>query len=223
MQAGVAHLRAAGVKFGFIFTLTYHNLHELSWVAEYALAQGAALLQVHPLEEVGRGAAKKAGLSPDLTELGHSFVEVARLQEKFRGRLLIQYDVADVDVLRAQPERAFALAPADAFWSESRVSLPLSDLIAPIVIEADGAVVPLQYNFSRRYQIAQILSTDMESQIAHWKTEGFPRFVELCRRVHGELTAPESDRLPFVNWYGAVLSASAEGADSREELVSAEA
>jgi MoaA/NifB/PqqE/SkfB family radical SAM enzyme len=65
MTQGVARLRRAGVPFGFIFTLSLHNLHELSWVADYAVAQGASLLQVHPLEEVGRATDHLQGSAPD--------------------------------------------------------------------------------------------------------------------------------------------------------------
>ena len=54
MCARLQGLRACGIPFGFIFTLTFHNVHELDWVAQFAVAQGASLLQLHPLEPVGR-------------------------------------------------------------------------------------------------------------------------------------------------------------------------
>ncbi len=52
MSARLDGLRHAGIPFGFIFTLTQHNLHEMEWVAQFAAEQGARLLQIHPLEEV---------------------------------------------------------------------------------------------------------------------------------------------------------------------------
>jgi len=33
---------------GFIFTLTFHNVHELEWVAQFAVEQGAKLLNSIP-------------------------------------------------------------------------------------------------------------------------------------------------------------------------------
>ena len=54
MRARLPMLRAAGVPFGLIFTLTLHNLHELAEVSDFAVAEGARLLQVHPLESAGR-------------------------------------------------------------------------------------------------------------------------------------------------------------------------
>ena len=61
-------VRRSGIPFGFIFTLTQFNLDELPWVASFALAQGAALLQIHPLEITGRAAATLADARPDGTE-----------------------------------------------------------------------------------------------------------------------------------------------------------
>jgi len=58
MLARLEGLRASEIPFGFIFTLTQYNLDELDWVASFALEQGARLLQIHPLEEVGRARAK---------------------------------------------------------------------------------------------------------------------------------------------------------------------
>jgi len=42
MCARLPALRASGIPFGFIFTLTFHNVHELDWVAEFAVEQGAS-------------------------------------------------------------------------------------------------------------------------------------------------------------------------------------
>jgi MoaA/NifB/PqqE/SkfB family radical SAM enzyme len=65
MAARLDGVRRSGIPFGFIFTLTQHNLHELDWVANFALEQGAKLLQIHPLEEVGRANTFLPGVRPD--------------------------------------------------------------------------------------------------------------------------------------------------------------
>jgi len=64
MQSRLAELRAAGIPFGFIFTLTKTNIEELAWVARFAVEQGASLLQIHPLEEAGRAATEMADAKP---------------------------------------------------------------------------------------------------------------------------------------------------------------
>jgi MoaA/NifB/PqqE/SkfB family radical SAM enzyme len=208
MAAGADHLRRAGVPFGFIFTLTFHNLDELDWVADYAVAQGASLLQIHPLEEVGRASAQLRSSAPDALELARGFIEIARLREQYADRITLQYDVADREILRASPERGFAMPwPAECGLGRSGADT-LANLIAPIIIEADGAIVPIQYNFSRAFQIGDIFADCLSSQIAAWKAESHSRFLALCRDVHQELLDQTPAELPFVNWYGAVLQAS---------------
>jgi Fe-coproporphyrin III synthase len=87
----------------------------------------------------------------------------------------------------------------------------LANLIAPIIIEADGAIVPIQYNFSRAFQIGDIYADCLRSQIAAWKEESHSRFLALCRDVYRELLSPAQPEFPFVNWYGAILQASQVG------------
>lgn len=54
-------VRKVGIPFGFIFTLTQYNLHEIDWIASFALQEGAKLLQIHPLEETGRAGQELTG------------------------------------------------------------------------------------------------------------------------------------------------------------------
>jgi MoaA/NifB/PqqE/SkfB family radical SAM enzyme len=208
MTEGVARLKHAGVPFGFIFTLTLCNLHELNWLAEFAVAQGARLLQVHPLEEVGRATGQFSGCAPDALELARAFVEVARLQKEYAGSLTIQYDVADLELLCAKPECGYAVEPFVACETKDAVAIPLADLIAPIIIEADGAIVPLQYNFSRFYQIGNINADGVSAQIRTWKQSNYHQFLALCRSVYDRLLQPGATEYPFVNWYGEMLQAS---------------
>src|ERR1700732_2069259 len=68
MASRLGRLRDSGIPFGFIFTLTQHNLHELEWVAGFAVEQGARLLQIHPLEAAGRATEELAESFPDAVE-----------------------------------------------------------------------------------------------------------------------------------------------------------
>jgi len=204
MRRGLAFLRDAGRPFGLIFTLTMHNLHELEQVAAFAAEEGAALLQLHPLEETGRAQIELKRSAPDDTELAYAFLEVARLRRRHAGRgLKIQLDVADRSVLRVNPERAFA---HDALSSELAAQLPLAHLVAPIVIEGDGAVVPLQYGFGRFYTIGDITRESLKDAAARWRQWAYEPFMALCRSVYDLHVAPGDQR--FFNWYGAVTTAS---------------
>lgn len=202
MAAKLPIVRRAGVPFGIIFTLTRHNLPELAWVADFAAGEGAELLQVHPLESVGR--ARDYELTPpDDLELAYAFLEVARLQDKHRGALVIQYDAADRTVVAKDPGRAFAVAEADP---AAVAKTPLSALVSPLVVEDDGWIVPVQYGFARRYAVGR-LGGDFRAQAAEWRRRRYAEFLTLTRRVWEEIgEAP--DHLPFTNWYAAVTAGS---------------
>jgi hypothetical protein len=210
MRARLDLLRAAGVPFGFIFTLTMDNLPELDWVAGFATAEGARLLQIHPLEQVGR--AREYELRPpDDLELSYGFLEVARLQREYQGRLTLQYDVADRQLIAREPCRAFA---GPAVSAEVAADARLAALVSPLVVQEDGWVVPIQHGFATAHAIARLDRGPFRAQAAHWKRERYPRFRHLAARVWEDMRdAPE--HLPFTNWYAAITTASARQRSTR--------
>jgi Fe-coproporphyrin III synthase len=52
--AGLNNIRASGLTFGLIHTLTGESWEHLIWIAEFAAHSGAQLLQIHPLDRSGR-------------------------------------------------------------------------------------------------------------------------------------------------------------------------
>lgn len=204
MRAKLDLVRAVGLPFGFIFTLTMDNLPELDWVAGFGVAEGARLLQIHPLEQVGRARDYEL-LPPDDLELAYGFLEVARLQRKYQGQLTLQYDVADRQLIAREPCRAFA-GPAPS--AEVTATSPLAALVSPLVVQEDGWVVPIQHGFGTAHAIAQLERGSFREQAVRWKRERYPRFRDLAGQVWADLRdAP--DHLPFTNWYAAITTASA--------------
>lgn len=194
-------LREAGIPFGFIFTLTQFNLDELVWAAEFALAQGAALLQVHPLEAVGRATEGLVHAVPDAEELSYAVLAVARLKELVGDRLTIQLDVAGKEALQAQPERVFAGAmPTDA-------GQPLAEVLSPLIVEPDGEVVPVEYSFGRAWSLGNLNDAPLSQLARRWQAQQQAGFFALCRQVHR--TASGHDEPAVINWYGQLSQASA--------------
>ena len=147
MEQRLPALRDAGIPFGFIFTLTQFNLDELVWAADFALQQAASLLQVHPLEPVGRALDGLGHAVPDPTELSYAVLAVARLKELVGDRLVLQLDVAGRDSMADFPERVFADG------ERPDTERPLGELLSPLIVEADGTVVPVEYAFGRRWAL----------------------------------------------------------------------
>jgi MoaA/NifB/PqqE/SkfB family radical SAM enzyme len=186
-------VRQSGVPFGFIFTLTQHNLHELDWVAQFAVEEGARLLQVHPLEETGRAVRALPDAEPDEREAGVAFLEVARLQQKHAASLQVRLDLVDRQLVAASPERVLAEFPAGAD------RLPLGALISPLIVEPDGMVVPMHYGLERRFALGNLHDQPLAVLATAWRTEKMAAFFDVCRRAFDDLMRPAE--LPFVNWY----------------------
>ena len=61
MRRGLAAVRELGIPFGLIGTLTLFNVDQLDWLARFAVDEGAAVLQVHPLDGERPGRRRPAG------------------------------------------------------------------------------------------------------------------------------------------------------------------
>ncbi|HVQ36290.1 MAG TPA: radical SAM protein [Pyrinomonadaceae bacterium] len=194
MLARLEGLRASAIPFGFIFTLTQYNLDELDWVAGFAVEQGAKLLQIHPLENVGRARAKLPGERPDEIESAHAVLESLRLKEELGDQIYVQVDLIHRELMEDDPARVFA-----EDLSAQTDDLPFSELVSPLVIEPDGVVVPIEYGFARRFALGNLHDQRLSELMAHWRREQLQDFRALCRRVYQVTTKPSD--LPFFNWY----------------------
>jgi len=195
MASRLEGVRRAGIPFGFIFTLTFRNAHELEWAAAFAARQGAALLQVHPLEEFGRAGHMLPGLEPDDVEMAVAWLELHRLRALHPG-LRIHADLVDFEEARGRPEALLADGPREG-W----LTAPLADLVSPLVVEADGTVVPLQYGLARPYALGNVRDARLRDLARDWKRERYPAFADLCARTFRLL---EAAPLPLASWYALV-------------------
>lgn len=193
MEGRLDGVREAGLPFGFLFTLTRTNAHELGWLADFAAGQGAKHLQIHPLAETGRAAGVLHGDAPDDFETAFAWVAAMRLRESLRGQLGIHLDLMDRAALRG------GLAP----FPEGRSRGRLADLVAPLVVEADGTVAPLRHGFPRAFALGSLQEGRLRFLGERWRKERSRAFGDLCRRTLEELAAPApaSADAPFVNWH----------------------
>ena len=194
MSARLEALRARKLNFGFIFTLTQHNLHELEWVVKFALAEGAKLVQVHPLDEVGNAEQHMAGASPDDIETAYAWLLVRQLQQALAGKLAIHVDLVFSEALKAQPAMFYAAAAAH--------DVPFSELISPLIIEADAAVVPLQYGFPRAFALGNLRQARLQDMMSTWRNTTQDAFYQLCAAAHASVGQVEKPH--FLSWYDVV-------------------
>lgn len=196
MQRRLEGVRATGIPFGFIFTLTFHNVNELDWVARFAVEQGARLLQIHPLESVGRALATLGDSLPDACESAVALIEAARLREEYGDRIQIQVDLATLPAVESQPGRIFADGQAPC--GEKTIA----EVFAPLVLETSGMLAPLQYGFPRDWCMGNIRNSSLRKLTVRWMLERYSLFQAMCREVRSELL--EQDEVAVFSWYAAV-------------------
>jgi len=211
MQANLEGVRQSGIDFGFIFTLTLYNVNELDWCAQFALEQGAKLFQIHPLEEVGRAAEVLIGERPDEVESAYAFLEADRIRKEYGDRLFVQLDVFHRELVQRFPARFYADADGDG-------KTTLSECVTPLVVEADGMVVPIEYGFSREFAVGSLLDARLKDLAPVWIETRHAAFRQLCRNVYQEACTPSS--LPFLNWYELVGARSVIPSGAPERVVS---
>jgi Fe-coproporphyrin III synthase len=204
MQANLERVRRSGIAFGFIFTLTQYNVNEINWAARFAVEQGACLFQIHPLEEVGRAGQLLIGSRPDEMESAFAYLEAERLRQMYGSRLFVQLDVFHRELVKRFPARFYA----DDARPESS---PFADLVTPLVVEADGNVVPLGYGFARQFGLGSVVGKRLKDLAPEWIRGRYPAFRQLCRNVYAEACLPTY--LPFLNWYEMIGARSAEEAN----------
>jgi MoaA/NifB/PqqE/SkfB family radical SAM enzyme len=186
-------IRASGVPFGLIFTLTQHNVDSLEFVVRLAAEQGARSVQVHPLTLHGRAATELPGARPDGIEMMFALFEAARL-----GRELGV--VVHVDAVTAEQLLAYraALVPAR----------PVADLIAVapvLVVDADANVLPLTHEITPRLALGSLAANRLSVLARSWLATGRGDVLAgACARTWAELTAAPD--VPAAYWYDEVAA-----------------
>jgi len=189
------------LNFGFIHTLTQETWEHLLWIADFAASSGARLLQLHPLEMAGRAEGRLGALSAEEDGLAKAYLLATALAAKYRESMSIQLDLLHREHVLRAPQIVYA----DELSREWERNAP-ADLLGLIVMEADGAVVPISYGFSRRYQICHLQEESLEHSWQSFLREGYPEFRQMCRELFEELIAP--NQRPLFNWHERVVARS---------------
>lgn len=191
MERHLPFVRASGIPFGFIFTLTQFNLNEAAWAAEFAASNGASLFQVHPLEQVGRAAHALPEARPDDLESAYAYLEIERIRDQYAGRMNVQFDLVHATVLRSNPELFLGVNNPE--------NHPLAELVSPLVVEPDGRIAPFGYGFASRYSLGNITQASLSELADAFRGNGYHHLQALCRSTFEEASKPRD--LPILNWW----------------------
>jgi MoaA/NifB/PqqE/SkfB family radical SAM enzyme len=191
--AGLEVIRASGVPFAFIFTLTQFNVDSLGFVVELAAACGANGVQVHPLTLYGRAASLMADAHPDELELLAAICESIRLGENLGITVII-------DAISQQQ----LLEYRDHFVP-SRSSSDLTDISPTLILQQDGTVVPLTHNVNPSLWLGSLHQESLSSMSDRWlKTGRSAELVQACEKTWDELTTGHSPAATY--WFDEVAA-----------------
>lgn len=199
LQARLPLLREHGVRFGFAHCITAESIEDLPWLMEYAIEQGAKLLQLHPLTMVGRASETSDPLALSPADLSRVFLITELLRVQAEDRLHIQLDI----VARQQAISGSCRYPVLGLERGEGTSMPLSELVNPIVIDEGGELWPLTYGMAQPQRIAGPDGASWDEAIASYKRAGAPMLDRLLRSAFADVRDREE---LFVDWYGTVTA-----------------
>ena len=201
LSVGLNTLGALQIPFGIIHTVTLRNWQHLPWVAEFAHSSGAKLLQLHPLELSGRAHAEMDADSPDQDVLSRVYLLSFVLASQYLNLLSIQCDLLHRQYVEANPELIYSAEnrPEDQEQAPAK-------LLSLLILEPDGALVPVSYGFGRAYQICNVEQQRLAAAWPHFVKSGYPEFRLLCRRLFDDIVQGNIHQL--FNWYEKIVERS---------------
>lgn len=189
MLDGIEQIRTKGIRFGVAHTVTRWSLPHLDWMAEFALAQGASTLQLHPLALVGTAEGSLPGL--DGEALARTYLAAVGLRRQFREHLQIHVDLFNLERLRHDPYLVIPRIP------EEGAPHLLSQIINPLVIMSNGEISPVCHGMGSDYRLGSI--SHGLAACASRSRDRLIRLQLLCTELLSELLG--SGSWPYVNWY----------------------
>lgn len=189
---GLEIVRRAGVPFGIAHTVTRESLPHLPWMAEFARAAGAEVLQLHPLGLVG-AAADHALDEADGETLARAYLTALALRVDYGETLRIHVDLFNRERLRR--DCAPIVPPAKA-----GAGARLADAINPLVLLSDGRVSPICHELAGAFPVADLKRDRLEGAAAGFLADGLPRLHLFCRALAERVLADE-EGWPYLNWY----------------------
>ena len=198
LLTGLDSVRKAGIPFGFIHTLTQNSGEHLLWLADFAVEQGAALLRVHPLERTRYGEQLRQQDCPQEDMLARLSLLTVVLDAHREGRLAVQLDIFSRDMLLADPELVYAAEFSPCSWGKQP-----ADLLSPIIVEADGSILPVCSGFSRTYAVCNLEDESLAQAWPRYVKRVYPAFRRLCHKTFVEEIVQRE--VSLVNWHELIV------------------
>jgi hypothetical protein len=158
-----------------------------------AAEHGARGVQVHPLTLQGRAGTTMPDARPDEIEMVVALLEASRLSLKYG--LVVHVDVLTTNQIAAYRDRLVPTRPVRG----------LADVAPLLIVNADGAVVPLTHDVNPALRLGSLTDRPLALLARDWLARGLGNtLAAACERTWTDLT--EANRPDAVYWYDAVAA-----------------
>jgi MoaA/NifB/PqqE/SkfB family radical SAM enzyme len=189
-------IRDSGVPFGFIFTLTQHNVDSLEYVVQLAAREGARSVQVHPLTLYGRAATELPDDRPDALELWAALAEAARLGQALG--VAVQVDVLSRQQILDYRRYLVPAQPVQCITAAAPI----------LIVQADGIVVPFTHDVSPLMWLGSLNRAPLRELVREWLDAGNgDEMAQACEQAWFACRDNEADACAAAYWYDQVAAA----------------
>ena len=191
--ANLATVRSSGTPFGFIFTLTQHNVDSLDFVVRLAAHEGARSVQVHPLTLHGRAAERMRGERPDGIELAAALLGAALLGRELG--VAVHVDAVTAEQILLHFDALVPLRPVHR----------LVDVAPVLVVDPAGRVIPMTHEVSSSLWLGSLYDGGLTELSSDWLAAGGGDVLaQACEQTWAELTERRSPHAVY--WYDEVAA-----------------
>lgn len=181
-------------KYGFIHTITDQSLQSILWLTEFAGFHKAQLLQLHPLEMVGRAQVQLCNQAPDQLFLQKLYILAFFLKQKYENEFYVQLDLLHKDIVLAHPQ---------LIYKDLRLSFgsdkPLSSYFKEICIDEKGNILPIGYGINTKYALGNIYDfSSWKNFMSLFHKQKIEKVEKLFNQVYGQIE--EDNDLEIIKW-----------------------
>ncbi|MBB5463092.1 radical SAM protein [Paraburkholderia sp. Cpub6] len=185
-------IRASGIPFGILFTLTQHNVDSLDFVVRLAATVGARSVQVHPLSLQGRAIGELPESRPDDVELIAALCEVTRLGETCG--VAVHVDVLTMEQLLQHRHLIIPSLPVTS----------LTNVLPVLIVRSDAYVLPLTHDINPAFWLGTLNERSLACLAQSWLGSGLAdKLVDACARTWAGTVESGT---PAVYWFDEVAA-----------------
>ena len=200
LEAGMEIVKGEMDNYGFIHTVTTHTFQSLLWMGEYAAAHQAKLLQLHPLEDIGRGHDLYNVLASNQENLHRVFLLAKYMQQKYENEMAVEVNLQHRDNLLSAPQSVYA-------QRTSCGSPRLTDHLRELILDEKGRILPVSHGFSRFFEIGNLHDgRSFSEQSAAYIDQYLPALQSLFDATFDDIA--QNEALELINWAEIVVNRS---------------